>query len=208
LEQNFKCRDLLHLLAASLEESLADLSIKNRRPEQDAPRLRVKPTAVKSKAKKEKVADSWEDDLSSGSDTETEREQVPTASATITPSTSNSEEPLAPPPTPVSPQEGLPQKQTWDAGVHPNPYSANPSATSASGRSSGLPRARPEKQTAVANRLIAGALGIRAPKRTEEQRAYDRAIKENEIRRRNRAKEEEAKAKQEEERVKAAVWSG
>jgi hypothetical protein len=75
-------------------------------------------------------------------------------------------------------------------------------------RSSGSrsPARRPEKQTAVAGRLIAGALGIRAPKRTEEQRAYDRAIKEKELRRRNREREEEAKRKEEEERAKAAVW--
>lgn len=55
--------------------------------------------------------------------------------------------------------------------------------------------------------MIAGALGIRAPKRTEEQRAYDRAMKENEIKRRNRAKEEEARAREEEERAKAAIWN-
>jgi hypothetical protein len=60
----------------------------------------------------------------------------------------------------------------------------------------------------VAGRMIAGALGIRAPKRTEEQRAYDRAMKEKEIKRRNRAKEEEAKTKEEDDRAKAAVWDG
>ena len=60
----------------------------------------------------------------------------------------------------------------------------------------------------MAGRMIAGALGIRAPKRTEEQRAYDRAMKEKEIKRRNRAKEEEAKAKEEDDRAKAAVWDG
>ena len=54
--------------------------------------------------------------------------------------------------------------------------------------------------------MIAGALGIRAPKRTEEQRAYDRAMKEKEIKCRNRLKEEQEKAKQEEERLKAAIW--
>lgn len=69
-----------------------------------------------------------------------------------------------------------------------------------------MPERRPEKQTAVAGRMIAGALGIRAPKRTPEQRAYDRSVKEQEIRRRNREKELEAKAKEEEEKAKAAVW--
>ncbi|CAI4211333.1 unnamed protein product [Parascedosporium putredinis] len=37
---------------------------------------------------------------------------------------------------------------------------------------------RPEKTDAVARRMIAGALGVKAPKQTEEQKAYDRAIKE------------------------------
>jgi hypothetical protein len=80
------------------------------------------------------------------------------------------------------------------------------SSSPPTGSGSRSPARRPEKQTAVAGRLIAGALGIRAPKRTEEQRAYDRAIKEQEIRRRNREKEEEAKRKEEDERAKAAVW--
>lgn len=79
--------------------------------------------------------------------------------------------------------------------------------TSASSPGAAGPARRPEKQTAVAGRLIAGALGIRAPKRTEEQRAYDRAVKEQEIKRRNREREELAKAKEEEERVKASVWT-
>ncbi|KAJ5677148.1 uncharacterized protein N7477_002781 [Penicillium maclennaniae] len=97
-----------------------------------------------------------------------------------------------PPPTPISPQTS----QQWGPAV-----SAPPSA------GSGGPARRPEKQTAVAGRMIAGALGIRAPKRTEEQRAYDRATKEQEIKRRNREREEQAKAKEEEERVKASVWT-
>ena len=54
--------------------------------------------------------------------------------------------------------------------------------------------------------MIAGALGIRAPKRTEEQRAYDRSVKEQELRRRNRERDDAAKAREEEERAKAAVW--
>jgi hypothetical protein len=54
--------------------------------------------------------------------------------------------------------------------------------------------------------MIAGALGLRTPKRTEEQRAYDRAVKEKEIKRRNQEREAAAKLKEEEERAKAAVW--
>ena len=66
---------------------------------------------------------------------------------------------------------------------------------------------RPEKTDAVAKRLIAGALGVKAPQKTEEQKAYDRAIKENEIKRRNQEREATARAKEEAERAKAAVWN-
>ena len=65
---------------------------------------------------------------------------------------------------------------------------------------------RPEKTDAVAKRMIAGALGVRAPKKTEEQKAYDRVVKEKEIKRRNAEKEAAARAKEEAERAKAAVW--
>ena len=54
--------------------------------------------------------------------------------------------------------------------------------------------------------MIAGALGIRAPKRTEEQRKYDRAVKEQEIKRRNREREEREQEREEEEKAKNAVW--
>jgi hypothetical protein len=65
---------------------------------------------------------------------------------------------------------------------------------------------RPEKTDAVAKRMIAGALGVKATKKTEEQKAYDRAIKEKEIKRRNQEKEAAARAKEEAERAKTAVW--
>ncbi len=58
----------------------------------------------------------------------------------------------------------------------------------------------------MAKRLIAGALGIKAPKKTEEQRQYDRAVREKEMRRRNEEKERVNKGEEEKERAKAAVW--
>lgn len=184
------------MAAARLEECLEDLSINNRRPEPDIPRLVVKnTTATKSKGTKERVADSWEDGFSSNE--ETEKEEVTTRSGGLTPSRTKSEGPLAPPPTPITHQGSFTSQQPWVSSAGPSPPSRS---------STGSPTARPEKQTAVAGRMIAGALGIRAPKRTEQERAYDRAMKEKEIKRRNRAKEEEAKAKEEEERTKAAVW--
>lgn len=65
---------------------------------------------------------------------------------------------------------------------------------------------RQEKTDAVAKRMIAGALGVRAPKRTEEERAYDRAVREREVKRREREREEQERAREERERAKAAVW--
>jgi hypothetical protein len=68
-------------------------------------------------------------------------------------------------------------------------------------------RRRPEKSTAVAGRLIAGALGVKAPKKTEEQRAYDRAVKEQEIKRKSREKMAKEREMEEAERAKHAVWN-
>ncbi|KAK6957411.1 hypothetical protein Daesc_000196 [Daldinia eschscholtzii] len=65
---------------------------------------------------------------------------------------------------------------------------------------------RPEKTDAVARRMIASALGVRAPRPTEEQRAYDRAVREKERKRREEEKEAEKKRKEEAERAKVAIW--
>lgn len=54
--------------------------------------------------------------------------------------------------------------------------------------------------------MIAGALGVRAPKKTEEQRDYERAVKEKEIRKRREEKEALARKEEEREKAKAAVW--
>lgn len=68
---------------------------------------------------------------------------------------------------------------------------------------------RQEKQVATASRLIAGALGVRAPKRTEEQRAYDRAVREREQKRLDEERAERAERRRveaEKEKAKASVW--
>lgn len=170
----------------------------------------------KKKAAAAAVADSWEDEISSGGEegeqeeysSEAEQEQIIKAKPGIDSLAAKSEGPLAPPPTPSTYHNaGEDDYDTAPQWGRLLPTSTG-SSTVGENRNSEMrsPRARPEKQTAVANRMIAGALGIRAPKRTEEQRAYDRAVKEKEIKRRNKEKEEEAKAKQAEERAKAAIW--
>lgn len=71
---------------------------------------------------------------------------------------------------------------------------------------SGEATARPEKTTQTAARMIAGALGVRAPKRTEEQRKYDKAVRENERKRREREREEEVEKERRREEARRGVW--
>jgi hypothetical protein len=66
---------------------------------------------------------------------------------------------------------------------------------------------RPEKTTAVAGRLIAGALGVRAPKRTDEEKEYDKAMREKERKKRTEEKERERREKEETEARKNAIWN-
>ncbi|KAI9928845.1 hypothetical protein MW887_002067 [Aspergillus wentii] len=189
--------------ASELQSSLRELSISD--SQHSSIKDISRPTSVKKPMapKKAPVADSWEDEAESDNDDD---KGGATSSSNLdddTPSPAISacaEGPLDPPPTPISPQTSQPWVSSAGGAGYGNPGPAD--------RRSPNPAAarRPEKQTAVAGRMIAGALGIRAPKRTEEQRAYDRATKEQEIKRRNREREEAAKAKEDEERAKAAVW--
>ncbi|KAJ5561817.1 hypothetical protein N7535_003721 [Penicillium sp. DV-2018c] len=188
--------------SAELQSTLRNLSIGKKSPAQDKdiPRPNVKGVtssgsttlAPKSKPKKvrEPVADSWEDEAElSASDAENVQPREQDTTQILSPINST-EDPLGPPPTPISPQTSNP----WTAPARPVTSAREP------------PARRPEKQTAVAGRLIAGALGIRPPKRTEQQKAYDRSVKEQEIKRRNREREEKARAKEEEEKAKASIW--
>jgi hypothetical protein len=54
--------------------------------------------------------------------------------------------------------------------------------------------------------MIAAGLGLRAPKQTEEQKAYDRAIREKERKRREQEKEEQRRKAAELEKAKQAIW--
>ncbi|RMZ92418.1 hypothetical protein DV736_g322, partial [Chaetothyriales sp. CBS 134916] len=113
-----------------------------------------------------------------------------------------------PPPTPIPPEAG--SKYDWPpAGVlgggRPQPVGPGPSMPRAEGDSE---RRRPEKTTAAAGRMIAASLGMKAPKKTEEQRQYDRAVREQEIKRKNREKEDLEREREEDEKAKAAVWDG
>lgn len=195
---------------SELQSTLRGLSIGEKGPVQDIPRPTARQSGSSSSTPKPKktaqkpVADSWEDEANLSTDDEvTPPHDGASPSAVLSPTLSmlSAEGPLDPPPTPISPQTSHP----WEAGPGAAVTSAGPVGPAAQGGPG--PARRPEKQTAVAGRLIAGALGLRAPKQTEEQRAYDRAVKEQEIKRRNREREEQAKVKEEEERVKTSVWT-
>lgn len=199
---------------SELQSSLRQLSINDKGPSKDTTRANDGNLNLKN-AKKPKepiVADSWEDEADSAS--EPDQHDIPTTTTSTEEKKlgkqeqhkqeekeeeeEEEEEPFDPPPT---------RKPSQTASDTPIPTYGNPSpSTAASSRSPRDPSRRPEKQTAVAGRMIAGALGMRAPKRTEEQRAYDRAVKEQEVKRKDREKEEAAKACEDEERAKTAVW--
>jgi hypothetical protein len=54
--------------------------------------------------------------------------------------------------------------------------------------------------------LIAGALGVRAPRRTAEEREYDKAMREKERKRREEAKAKEKAEEEAKEARKKAMW--
>ncbi|KAF5982207.1 hypothetical protein FBULB1_4367 [Fusarium bulbicola] len=161
-----------------VSSSLKNLSIDTK----DEPSVLPKKPATKKKTKKV-VADSWED---SDSDADAEPEAEPESSKPTPTAT-----PAPPPPTPMSPVGGLP----WESP------SGSPSP-----RAGADPDKRPEKTDAVARRMIAAGLGLKAPKQTEEQRAYQRSVREQEKKRREQEKEEEKKRQADVEKAKAAIW--
>jgi hypothetical protein len=145
------------------------------------------------KPKAAPVADSWEDEDLSDEDTETDE---PSKHKRNTSNTEDEDDGTsAPPPTPASPSGKYPDDVLY------NPYkSIQPSRERGSGNKT--PERRPEKTTSVAARMIAGSLGVRAPKRTEEQREFDKAVKEKEKKRRAEEKDRAEQA----EKLKASVW--
>jgi hypothetical protein len=54
--------------------------------------------------------------------------------------------------------------------------------------------------------MIVAGLGLKAPKQTEEQRAYQRSVREQEKKRREQERAEQQRQKEEMDRAKAAVW--
>ena len=55
--------------------------------------------------------------------------------------------------------------------------------------------------------MIAGALGVKGQKMGEEQRRYERAVREKERKRLDGEKEEEGRREREKEEARRAVWN-
>lgn len=148
------------------------------------------PAAGNLKKKKEEVVDSWEDEDISDSEPGDDSTQK-NAPEPKTPTVSSL--PSAPPPTPLT---ATGPGASWD--MH-----QSTEASSSSARNDGR---RPEKTDAVARRLIAAGLGIKAPKETDEQKAYQKSVKEQEQKKRALEREGEKQQLEAKERAKAAVW--
>ncbi|KPM44377.1 hypothetical protein AK830_g2177 [Neonectria ditissima] len=146
----------------------------------------TKPAKKKSK---KVVADSWDDEDSS--DSEPGPEKADEEGDEDDDLTSTPKQTKAPPPTPLSP-----------VGASWTPAQDAPSSRA----SPADPSRRPEKTDAVARRMIVAGLGLKAPKLTDEQRAYQRSVREQEKKRREQEKAAEQTAKDDAERAKAAVW--
>lgn len=200
-----------HTLASSLDK----LAIT---PEAQAPKILTNPTTAAAA-----LAESWDgDDDGNGDDTaatSSEAGQAATSaqsSGTTIPLTTRNI-PSPPPPTPASPTTKT-KATAFDSPYQTlPPYGMNGSIDDASGSGRSTPPSRrggdgeqsdkrPEKTTATAARLIAAGLGQRAPRRTEEERKYDQAMKVQEKKRRDAAKAEEERKKAELEQAKKSIW--
>ncbi|KAL8739077.1 MAG: hypothetical protein Q9181_000259 [Wetmoreana brouardii] len=139
------------------------------------------------------VADSWEDvEAASSSDSSDSEAANPCNESSV---------PGAPPPTPISPSTR--SGAAW--GEFPSAYSSPVGRTHGSSPAQS-PSSRPEKSTAAAGRMIAGALGVKAPKRSEEERAYERAIREKELKRISREREERKTEEERQVQARKQIW--
>lgn len=187
------------------------------------------PTSKKTQAP---VIESWDeeedddeddnDHAMSSSDTETETGGIntPPTGSKIRHKRNPSDYPDAPPPTPsamspvVSSNEFAKGKNARSTMIDSaSDVSYHPSYDFRNTGSSGLTsedheQKRPEKSTAVASRLIAAGLGVKAPKRTEEQKEYEKAVRAQERKKKEKEIADRKKAELDRERAKEAMWEG
>jgi len=175
------------------------MSMANRRDvDTSLSKLSISPESPpkKNKAASNYVADSWETaSISSDEEAACGNDDCGTAMPPR-----DAAEP--PPPTPATPS----------FHAHSTPYGnpmqlasgslGSPAMSPTAGRTAELPEKRPEKTTATAARMIAGALGVKAPKKGDGMRKYEAAIKDKERRR----VESEKERREEAERKKREMW--
>lgn len=192
-----------------LASNLAKLSLKTTELEIVASPASAPVPRAKAAKKSSPVADSWEDEADDSDASDTDATPVADTGGSRLAGTS------APPPTPMSPVAASAKRpfspSVFAAAAAPTPGftippfdGASPAATAAAAGTG--PSKRPEKTDAVARRMIANALGMRAPRATEEQRAYDRAVREKERKRREEEKEQERKREEEAAKARQAIW--
>lgn len=145
------------------------------------------------------MADSWEEEEE---EEEASLDQEPSNSTTAARAANPIPEPASVPQSTYFP----PHLKYRSAAPSPPSRSLTPPSRSTTPSSSTSSERRPEKTNAVAHRLIAGALGVKVPRRTEEQRAYDKAMREQEKRKRDKEREAKKKAEEDAARAKAAIW--
>ncbi|KAH7160900.1 hypothetical protein EDB81DRAFT_330639 [Dactylonectria macrodidyma] len=151
-------------------------------------KLKVVAKPAKKRSKKV-VADSWEDEELSDSEPE------PASQADEEESQHDDIVPISKQPSASSSTHFSPEGSSW---------STEPDTSASRGLADSS--RRPEKTDAVARRMIVAGLGLKAPKLTDEQRAYQRSVQEQEKKRREQEKAAEKKAKEDAEKAKASVW--
>lgn len=154
----------------------------------------------KNRIDKDKLVDSWELESSGDSDSghETQAHKLkPTLSRDYPPHAHI--QPSSPPRKPSREPLGEDNPQTLFAPDGTPLSSPSPSTPSTSSR-------RQPTTDAVARRLISSALGIRAPRATQEQREYESTMKAQLRKKREHDRDEERRRAEEVERRKKEVW--
>ncbi|EPS42878.1 hypothetical protein H072_3126 [Dactylellina haptotyla CBS 200.50] len=153
------------------------------------------------KKKKQEVADSWDDDVSSGDEAAGADEEGDDMISDLRPPISSP----APPPVPPAPTPAMATPFVADGSGTASYYSYDPETHSRAGGSglgdAGFEGQRQAKTDAVARRMIASALGVRS-RSTKEQRDYDASLEKKHQEERDEKKRQE----QEREKAKAAIW--
>ncbi|KAK6353833.1 hypothetical protein TWF730_008256 [Orbilia blumenaviensis] len=144
--------------------------------------------------KKKEVADSWDDEVSSGD------EATGNVASDLNPPMASP----APPPAPPAPTPAVATPFGAADSSSGSYYSYDPDTHSRAGggySDSGFEGQRQAKTDAVARRMIASALGVRS-RSTKEQREYDASLK----KKHQEEREEQKRQEQEKEKAKAAIW--